>query len=157
MKEIIDVTFPINKKDSEDKDFGMISQGPIQVHSLCPHHLLNIEYECYISYMPYKDGKVLGLSKLARIAKTLGKQPILQEQLGSDIADVMYKTKKYPSVDSQGCAVLLVGKHQCMSCRGVTDNALTTTTDLRGVYWADSFEEKFFKSINVINSSRLRR
>ncbi len=193
LREIMQTGFPREDHD-ENYEPGLITQGPVQVFSYCPHHLLPVEYQAYVAYIPGEDGKVLGLSKLARIAKLLGQRPVLQEQLASDIADVLCakppaRTKKakqvhhsdddavpqddvllgdaeslpvtpttgrFPGIDSKGSAVLLTGKHSCMTCRGVASDALTSVSELRGVFWNEGFEQKFYQAVSAINSSTLR-
>ena len=95
---------------------GLVTQGPISIHSSCPHHLYPVRYVAFVSYIP-KNGNVIGLSKLARICQTLGKRPVLQEQLASDIADVLFRNKstdfKFPSIVSEGSGVHLIGSHGC--------------------------------------------
>lgn len=178
LQDILKTGFPRESHDGQNA--GLVTQGPIQVFSLCPHHLLQVEYSVFVSYIPNKDnGLVLGLSKLARIAKLLGRRPILQEQLASDIADVLHRPHaapllpehasstvqevpaeendtRFPGMASQGSAVLLTGKHSCMTCRGIHSSALTSVTELRGSFWKDSMEQKFYQAIAAINSSGLR-
>ncbi len=178
LKDILATGFP---REEHDANYvaGLITQGPVQVFSYCPHHLLPVEYQAFVSYIPGSDGKVLGLSKLARIAKLLGRRPVLQEQLASDIADVLCanpppRTEKavmqesmgndkplppasrFPGIDSKGSAVLLTGKHSCMTCRGVSSDALTSVSELRGSFWNDGNEGKFYQAVQAINASTLR-
>ena len=155
---IIETSFPL-ENDNFDGQAGMITQGPISVDSLCPHHFLNVRYEAYLSYIPIKGGQVLGLSKLARVAKILGGRPVLQEQLAADICDVLYKRDNsfWPSFTTSGSAVQLIGSHSCMSCRGVKDQALTLVTELRGGYWENNLEDRFYQSIESISRSKLLR
>lgn len=159
LHSILETGFP---KEKHDVGYvaGLITQGPIKIYSLCPHHLLQVEYAAYLSYLPSEDGLVLGLSKLARIAKALGKRPVLQEQLASDIADVLHHTSTredgFPGIVTRGSAVLLTGKHSCMSCRGVQSDALTSVTELRGGYWDTDMEQKFYQAISAIGAAGLR-
>lgn len=156
LNEIIKTSFPVDHK--EHSLGGMITQGPITVDSHCPHHLYPVRYVAYVSYLPV-EGQVLGLSKLARICKVLGRRPVLHEQLASDIADVLYQNDEYPagfpSIKSGGSAVMLVGLHSCMSCRGVQEDALTSVVELRGSYWEPGFEEKFYKAVESIKTSKI--
>ena len=150
LEEIIAVSFP-----TETSLPPMITQGPITINSWCPHHLLPVEYSCFASYIPDQGGKVLGLSKIARISQTLGMRPVLQETLAKDIADVLYCTEtrdfkggKFPGIKSAGSGVVLTGKHHCMNCRGVHSSALTTTTEVRGIYCEPDMENKMYQAIN---------
>jgi GTP cyclohydrolase I len=158
LPSILSTGFPMEKTAS---DPGLITQGPIRLNSLCPHHLLPVIYEAYVSYLPQHGGTVLGLSKLARLSIELARRPVLQEQLTNDIADVLFAAEDtsanpLPRIHSQGSAVQLVGKHTCMSCRGVLSDALTLTTSLRGAYAHNtSVKDEFYKSIESINRSSL--
>lgn len=162
LKSIVSVKFPVSRKKGKKekgRPAGAITQGPIAIHSCCPHHLFPVKYDAYVSYIP-KNGNVLGLSKLARIGKLLGRRPVLQEQLASDIADTLYLKDgdgDFPSVESAGSAVTLVGSHGCMSCRGVQEDALTHVTELRGDFWEPEMEQKFQNSISDIKTSKLIR
>lgn len=156
IEKVIKTVFPVAKGNSA---LGMITQGPIVIDSICPHHLATVRYEAYVSYLPTKE-TVLGLSKLARIAKVLGKRPVLQEQLAADIVDVLHKrdthysTFPFPSIISSGSAVLLVGLHTCMSSRGVHEDALTAIVDLRGLYKENGFEQKFYSAVESIRHAK---
>lgn len=149
------------KIKGEDKELGMITQGPIQVVSLCPHHLLPVEMEVYVGYLPStgEDAKVLGLSKLARLAKEVAKYPTLQESYAKNLADVLYKGNEWlEGVNSEGSVVLVIGKHGCMACRGVMSNALTSSVEVRGIYAKDrELEDRFYKQVQEIRSSTLIR
>jgi GTP cyclohydrolase I len=159
IKEVISTSFPAGRVLGHKP--GIITQGPIQVVSLCPHHWLTVKYEVYVAYIPKENGAVLGLSKLARLAIALGKRPVLQEDLTKDIADVLHweeRTEKWEGVDlplqpewphikSTGSAVRVIGAHSCMSCRGVESNARTVTAELRGAFRHGRMEQKFDRFI----------
>lgn len=157
VKHIIQKAFPIDRSGS---DAELIVQGPIEVNSICPHHLMPVMYEAYVAYIPdSQNGSVLGLSKLSRLSVILGRRPVLQEKLAVDIAEVLCKQphSAFPAVQSAGSAVSLVGIHCCMACRGITSDALTSTTILRGVFKNNDMEAKFYQAINNIKTSRLKR
>lgn len=157
LTEILATGFPA--EDSEDAP-GPVSQGPIGAHSLCPHHLLQVEYEAYVAYMPKMGGNVLGLSKLARVTEELAHRPVLQEQLARDIADCLHGGNRktgLPGIESEGSAVMLVGRHNCMSCRGVRSNALTQVLEIRGVFRNPGMEAKFIQAVTELRTSNLRR
>lgn len=157
VKHIIHKAFPIDRKGD---DAELIVQGPIELNSICPHHLMPVMYEAYVAYIPdSQKGSVLGLSKLSRLSVILGRRPVLQEKLAVDIAEVLCKQggSSFPAVQSAGSAVSLVGIHCCMACRGITSDALTSTTILRGVFKNTDMESKFYQAINNIKTSRLKR
>jgi GTP cyclohydrolase I len=152
--------FPKDEVQNEPRS-GMIVQGPIQAYALCPHHLLEVEYEAWVAYQPVEHGTVLGLSKLTRITQILSRRPVLQEQLASDIANVLCLPKSgalFPGIQSHGSIVNLIGKHSCMSCRGVRGNALTSVTEVRSMrYEHTSLEDRFTAEVNRMMLSGLRR
>jgi GTP cyclohydrolase I len=156
IQKYISVSFPVEKIG---KYLGLITQGPITINSCCPHHLALVRYEAYVSYLP-KEEQVLGLSKLSRIVKVLGKRPVLQEQLAADIVDVLFCSQApctdfiFPSIQSKGSAVMLVGLHLCMACRGVQEDALTSVVDLRGIYRSNEFEQKFYSAVDSIRHAK---
>lgn len=156
VKSILATGFPMDSSDT-----GLVTQGPILVDSLCPHHLLPVTYEAFVSYRPIANGHVLGLSKLARLALALAARPVLQEQLTADIADVLFydtvadvSRTALPQILSGGSAAHLIGKHSCMSCRGVKSNALTVTTAVRGCFHKESFRNEFYSAMTSIRDSQ---
>ena len=154
LQHIIKTSFPVDYTGVA----GMITQGPVIIDSHCPHHLYPVRYAAYISYVPKTGGSVLGLSKLSRICKILGKRPVLHEQLACDISNVLHKSdnnNKFPSIESEGSAVLLVGMHMCMCCRGINEPAMTSVAELRGIYWETGFEEKFYKAVESLKSTKV--
>lgn len=105
----------------------MIVVGPIEAFGVCPHHLLPVEIIAHVGYVP--DGKVLGLSKLARLVQVLSARPILQEKLTIDITDKLKNVLK-----AKGAACVIQARHFCMCMRGVKSrNSWTTTSSLVGV------------------------
>ena len=151
LTDIVGRVFPVHR--GHTKSGGMITQGPITVNSHCPHHLYPVRYQAFVSYLP-EDGRVLGLSKLARVCKLLGNRPVLHEQLANDIANVLCSSEDstFPSLPSRGSAVLLVGTHMCMACRGVKEDAKTAVTELRGGFWDPEMEQKFYNAVHSIKT-----
>lgn len=144
--------FPVHKSYGNDI-LGMVFQGPIQAYSYCPHHFLPVDFKVYVTYIPTKKGIVLGLSKLTRIVTLLSSRPVLQEQLAIDIADTLFKREKgnFPSIESEGSAVLVVGKHGCMACRGVRQDHPSGSLELRGSFWNSDLEKKFYMAIEALD------
>lgn len=116
VQEILKTAFPC------EGDVGMVVEGPITTFSMCPHHLLPVEYEIFVGYIPQENQGVLGLSKLARLAEVYSKRPVLQEQLGKDIVSALESL----NVDGAGCFIR--GKHMCMRMRGIKKPESSTTT-----------------------------
>lgn len=104
----------------------------IEIFSHCEHHLaLMYNMKVSIAYVPNK--KVIGLSKIARIADMVGRRLQLQERIGTDIAEIIQKI-----TNSDDVAVIIEGEHGCMTTRGVKKaNSKTITTTLRGRFNTD--------------------
>ena len=110
----------------------MVLMKDIDIFSYCEHHLaLMYDMKVAIAYIP--NGKILGLSKIVRIADMVGKRLQLQERIGSDIAEIMQKV-----TCSEDVAVIIEGQHACMTTRGIKNtSAVTTNTTLRGRFNTD--------------------
>lgn len=105
----------------------MVVVGPTDVVILCPHHIMPCTLQVIAGYIPNGDGKVLGLSKVCRIAEIMGKRPILQEQYCQELANII-EQKLRP----KGVAIYAVGTHGCMTFRGVKKRAKAITSIVRG-------------------------
>jgi len=105
----------------------MVVVKDIEVFSYCEHHLaLMYDMKVTVAYIP--KGKVIGLSKIARIADMVAKRLQLQERIGTDIAEVISK-----ATGSDDVAVYIEGNHSCMTARGIKKpSAKTVTTTFRG-------------------------
>ncbi len=110
----------------------MVVVRDIDVFSYCEHHLaLMYDMQVTVAYIP--KGKVIGLSKIARIADMVAKRLQLQERIGTDIAEVISK-----ATGSEDVAVYIVGTHSCMTARGIKkSSARTVTTTFRGRFEND--------------------
>lgn len=116
------------EQHSED----MVTVRDIPLYSLCEHHLLPFTGVAHIAYIP-RDGRVIGLSKLARIVNSFARRPQLQERLTAQIADFLEET-----LSPQGVAVIIEAEHLCMTMRGVrAAGAVTQTSALRGTMRKD--------------------
>lgn len=116
----LQVTFNENHRE-------MVVLRDVSFNSMCEHHLMPFEGKAHIGYIP--EGKVVGLSKLARIVDGYARRPQVQERLTSQIADLL-ATK----VRARGAAVVLEAVHTCMTCRGVRKpGAVMVTSALRGI------------------------
>src|SRR6266568_6742040 len=108
----------------------MVTVSGIRISSLCEHHLMPFTCEVAIGYIA--EGKVLGLSKFARIAHKFAHRLQLQEQLGQQIADEISRI-----TGTEDVAVVIKGEHTCMSVRGIRTPGLMTTSVTRGVFRAE--------------------
>lgn len=120
-----DLTF-----SKENSDFVIVRD--INIFSYCEHHMaLMYDMKVTVAYVP--RGKVIGLSKIARIADMVSKRLQLQERIGTDIAEIMEEV-----TGSEDVAVLIEGCHSCMTARGIKKtDARTYTTTLRGRFRND--------------------
>ncbi len=116
--------------DGQSKDIVLIKD--IDIFSYCEHHLaLMYDMKVAIAYIP--TTRVLGLSKITRIADMVSKRLQLQERIGSDIAEIMQEAS-----NSEDVAVIIKGCHSCMSARGIKKpNSVTVSTTLRGRFQDD--------------------
>ena len=121
-----DISKDIKTFHGEGND-EMILIGDIPFYSMCEHHLLPFHGKAHVVYIP-KDGKIFGLSKVARIVDTLSRKPQLQEKLTSEIADAIEK-----AVDARSVCVVLEAEHLCMTMRGIRKpGSKTVTSAMRG-------------------------
>ena len=111
----------------------MVVVKDVDIFSYCEHHMaLMYDMKVTVAYVP--NGKVIGLSKIARVADMVSKRLQLQERIGSDIADVITKI-----TGSEDVAVYIEGRHSCMTARGIKKNqAKTYTQTLRGKFQNES-------------------
>ena len=110
--------------DTED----MVIVRNIELYSLCEHHLLPFIGKCHVGYLPH--GKVIGLSKVARIVEMYSRRLQIQERLTTQIADAIQA-----AVDPRGVAVVVEAKHLCMMMRGVEkQNSVMTTSTMLGLF-----------------------
>lgn len=123
--EMNDKCFTVDSKD-------LVTELHIPCFSFCEHHLmLMYDLDISIGYIP--NGKVIGLSKMARISDMVCKRLQLQEKIGSDIADILQEV-----LDTKDVIVVISGKHSCMTARGIKKpGAVTKTATLRGKFDTD--------------------
>ena len=113
----------------EQKHDEIILLRGIPVYSMCEHHLLPFAGKAHVAYIP-KDGRVTGLSKLARVVDTLSKRPQVQERLTTQIANIIMEKLK-----PKGCMVVIEAEHMCMTMRGVKKpGTMTVTSVVRGIF-----------------------
>lgn len=125
--------------DTED----MVIVKDIELYSLCEHHLLPFIGKCHVGYLP--NGKVLGLSKVARVVDMYARRLQIQEQLTRQIADAIET-----AVGARGVAVVIEAKHLCMMMRGVEkQNSVMITSSMTGIFRKDISTRTEF--LNLIN------
>lgn len=119
--ELLSTTFDIGHQE-------MVLVRDVPFYSMCEHHLVPFYGTAHIGYIPSGEGKVTGLSKLARLVDIFAKRPQIQERLTTEIVDALMK-----HVQPQGAIVVVEAEHLCMSMRGVSKpGAKTITSAVRG-------------------------
>jgi GTP cyclohydrolase IA len=114
--------------DEEHDEMVIVKEIPL--YSTCEHHLVSFHGVAHVGYIPGKDGRVTGLSKIARLVDLYAKRPQVQERLTSQIADALVK-----KLDPSGVIVVVEAEHLCMAMRGVRKpGAVTTTSAVRGQF-----------------------
>ena len=124
----------------------MVLVRDISLHSLCEHHLLPMVGKAHIGYIP--DGKVVGLSKLARLVEGYARRPQLQERLTSQIADALND-----DLGALGAIVVIEASHMCMTIRGVQKpGSMAITSAVRGTYATDQRTRQ--EALSLITANR---
>lgn len=117
----------------EEKHEELVLVKDIPFYSVCEHHLVPFHGKAHVGYLP-RDGKLTGLSKLARVVETVAKKPQLQERLSAEIADALEQ-----ALAPHGVIVIVEAEHMCMTMRGVKKpGSKTITSVVRGVFKTDA-------------------
>ena len=108
----------------------MVMVRDIPMHSVCEHHLVPFAGKAHVAYIPGDDGRIAGLSKIARLVDGFAARPQVQERLTTQIADALVE-----ALQPNGVLVMIEAEHFCMSMRGVEKpGALTITSAVRGLF-----------------------
>lgn len=117
-------------EEEEHRELVLVKDIPF--YSMCEHHLVPFFGHAHVGYLP-KEGRLTGLSKLARVVETLARRPQLQERLTTSIADSLVDT-----LDPYGVIVVIEAEHMCMTMRGVKKaGSKTITSAVRGRFEKD--------------------
>ena len=123
---VLDTTF-----DEEHDELVLVTKIPL--YSTCEHHLVAFHGMAHVGYIPGHDGRVTGLSKLARVVDLYAKRPQVQERLTAQIADAVVRKLK-----PRGVIVVIEAEHLCMAMRGVRKaGSVTVTSAVRGQFKTD--------------------
>lgn len=121
--EVLRTTFDENHDE-------LVLVKDIPMYSTCEHHLVSFHGVAHVGYIPGVDGKVTGLSKLARVVDLYAKRPQVQERLTRQVADALVRT-----LQPRGVIVVVEAEHLCMAMRGIRKPGATTTTSaVRGAF-----------------------
>ncbi|HEX7323311.1 MAG TPA: GTP cyclohydrolase I FolE [Mycobacterium sp.] len=124
--EVLETTF-----DEQHEELVLIKEIPL--YSTCEHHLVAFHGVAHVGYIPGEDGRITGLSKLARVVDLYAKRPQVQERLTAQVADAVMR-----KLDPRGVIVVIEAEHLCMAMRGVRKpGAVTTTSAVRGQFKTD--------------------
>jgi GTP cyclohydrolase I len=124
---VLDTTF-----DEQHDELVLVKQIPM--YSTCEHHLVSFHGVAHVGYIPGADGRVTGLSKIARLVDLYAKRPQVQERLTAQVADAIMR-----KLNPRGVIVVVEAEHLCMAMRGVRKpGAVTTTSAVRGQFKVDA-------------------
>lgn len=129
------------KKTFVEKYDEMVLVKDITFDSVCEHHLLPFFGKAHIAYIP--NGKIVGLSKLARVVEIVARRPQVQERMTEELADLVMN-----ELDAQGAGIVLEASHTCMSIRGIRKpGSVCTTSAMRGIFRANLTTRSEFLSL----------
>ena len=112
----------------------MIMVRDIPLSSFCEHHLIPFSGRAHVAYIPNRDQRITGLSKIARVVDLLSKRPQVQERLTTEIAEALER-----ALDPRGVFVVIEAEHLCMTMRGVKKpGSVTVTSAVRGLFRNDA-------------------
>ena len=112
----------------------MIMVRDIPLYSSCEHHLIPFVGSAHVAYIPNEDGRITGLSKIARLVDLLAKRPQVQERLTTEVADALDA-----ALEPRGVFVVIEAEHLCMTMRGVKKpGSVTVTSAVRGRFRSDA-------------------
>jgi GTP cyclohydrolase I len=127
----------------------MVMVRDIPLASICEHHLIPFVGKAHVAYIPNEQGRITGLSKLARLVDGLARRPQVQERLTAQIADAMVER-----LEPRGALVVIEAEHLCMTMRGVRKpGAVTVTSAVRGSF-RDSMSTRL-EAMNLLGVTRL--
>jgi len=125
--DVLNTTF-----DEQHDELVLVKDIPM--YSTCEHHLVAFHGVAHVGYIPGVDGRITGLSKLARVVDLYAKRPQVQERLTGQVADAMMR-----KLDPRGVIVVIEAEHLCMAMRGIRKPGATTTTSaVRGQFKTDN-------------------
>ncbi len=135
-KEELKVDFKVGHRE-------MVILKDIPFYSMCEHHLLPFYGVAHIGYIPNSDGRIIGISKLARVVEVIARRPQIQERMTSEIADAIVN-----GIKADGVAVVIQAEHLCMIMRGIKKpGSNVITSAIRGAFRRKSASRAEFFSL----------
>jgi GTP cyclohydrolase I len=135
-KEDLEVDFDLGHRE-------MVVLKEIPFYSMCEHHLLPFYGVAHIGYIPNKEGRIVGISKLARVVETIARRPQVQERMTTEIADTIFE-----GLQATGVGVVIQALHMCIEMRGVKKpGSVMITSALRGAMMSQAKTRAEFFSL----------
>ena len=132
----------VNGAIFEERHDSMILVRDVEIYSLCEHHLLPFFGKAHVAYIP--KGKIIGLSKIARVVDVFAHRLQIQERLTDEVADALMRV-----LEPRGLGVVVEASHLCMMMRGVEkQHSKTVTSSLRGCFLAGETKHEFLKLVH---------
>lgn len=133
--------------DNLDNYDGVVFQGNIDMKSFCSHHHLPFIGKAHVAYIPSKNGKVIGLSKLNRIVEYFARRPQVQENLTTQIHNYIDEV----CIANQGVAVMVEANHMCACVRGVKHDSTMMTSKMSGAFMNDpAARNEFYRFVDKL-------
>jgi len=140
----------VGKDPKDDLDVGfelghreMVVLKDIPFYSMCEHHLLPFYGVAHVGYIPNEEGRIVGISKIARVVETIARRPQVQERMTTEIADAIYTGLK-----ASGVGVVIQAEHMCMIMRGIKKpGSNVITSALRGSFRSKAASRAEFFSL----------
>jgi len=140
----------MDKDPREDLEVGfelghqeMVVLKDIPFYSMCEHHLLPFFGVAHVGYIPNSEGRIVGISKLARVVETIARRPQVQERMTTDIADAIFS-----ALNAAAVGVVVQAEHMCVMMRGIKKpGANVVTSALRGTFHGNAAQRAEFFSL----------
>jgi len=142
------ITTFLNGQDGIVYDQMILDEGDFYSH--CEHHMVPFFGKYYFAYIPNPKGKIIGLSKVARIVDYYSAKLQIQERLVQDIVNELWNALDIPGCSPRGMALVMRGEHLCKTMRGAKKKGRMTTAELRGIFKEDDkARNEFYKLISI--------
>lgn len=119
-----------------------------EYYSMCEHHILPFFGKYYFAYIPNPKGRILGISKIARVVGYCAAKLQLQEKLAIEVIDMLSEAL---NGEALGFGIVMKGTHMCKTMRGVRNNGTMTVAHFTGVFNEEGYKQEFFKLIDLSN------